>query len=259
MATGHAPWSGVDGDAIAALHRIGYTDAMPEVPQWLSAEAKDFLAGCLVRQAGDRCTVAQLLEHPFLASATSVHTKLDDVKTKWVSPKSTLDAAFWESESDTEDELPASQSSSERIKALACPSSALPDWDADDGWIDVLCAAPTEGPDSNPAAVPAEETAGLDDALTSKERTAETAGVLDIFVDYSSVLNVGESCDDSVVRTVHQPLDISVRHELVPCKLFCDGSINAIDFVLAQTLRLALLLRFSAHNTSSALHRHTFD
>jgi serine/threonine protein kinase len=259
MATGHAPWSGVDGDAIAALHRIGYTDAMPEVPQWLSAEAKDFLAGCLVRQAGDRCTVAQLLEHPFLASATSVHTKLDDVKTKWVSPKSTLDAAFWESESDTDDELSASQSSAERIKALACPASALPDWDADDGWIDVLSSAPTEGPDSNAVAVPAEETAGLDDASTSEEATAETAAVLDIFVGSTYSSNVGESCDDSVVPTVHQPLQISFRHELVPCKLFCDGSTNAIDQVLAQTPRLALLLCFSAHSTSSSLHCDTFD
>ncbi|XP_051209245.1 mitogen-activated protein kinase kinase kinase 18-like [Lolium perenne] len=257
MATGRAPWSGVDGDAIAALHRIGYTNAMPEVPQWLSAEAKDFLAGCLVRQAGDRCTAAQLLEHPFLASAVVLDRKFEDVKTKWVSPKSTLDAAFWESESDTEDELPASQSSAERIKALACHSSALPDWDADDGWIDVLCAATTEGS----VAVPAEETTGMDDALTSEEPTAETAGVLDIFVDSStcSSSNVGEPCDDSVVRTVHQPLQISFWHELVPCKLFCDVSTNAIDFLLAQTLCLALLLCFSAHGTSPALHCDTFD
>ncbi|XP_051210134.1 mitogen-activated protein kinase kinase kinase 17-like [Lolium perenne] len=255
MATGRAPWSGMVGDAFAAMHRIGYTNATPEVPQWLSAEAKDFLAGCLVRQAGDRCTAAQLLEHPFLASATSVDTKLEDVKTKWVSPKSTLDAAFWESESDTEDELPASQSSAERIKALACPSSALPDWDADDGWIDVLCAATTEGS----VAVPAEETTGMDDALTSKEATAESAGVLDIFVGSTYISNVGESCDDSVVPTVHQPLQISFRHELVPCKLFCDGSTNAIDQVLAQTPRLALLLCFSAHSTSSSLHCDTFD
>ncbi|KAK1603348.1 hypothetical protein QYE76_018027 [Lolium multiflorum] len=261
MVTGRAPWSGVDGDSIAAMHRIGYTDAIPEVPQWLSAEAMDFLARCLIRQAGDRCTAEQLLEHPFLASAVVLDTKLADVKTKWVSPKSTLDAAFWESESDTDDELSASQSSAERIKALACPASALPDWDADNGWIDVLSAAPTEGSDSNAVAVPAEETAGLDDTLTSEKPIAETAVVLDIFVDSCtcSSSNVGEPCDDSVVRTVHQHLEISFRHELVPCKLFCDGSTNAIDFVLAETLRLALLLCFSAHSTSSALHCDTLD
>uniref|UniRef100_A0A8I6WIF6 Protein kinase domain-containing protein n=1 Tax=Hordeum vulgare subsp. vulgare TaxID=112509 RepID=A0A8I6WIF6_HORVV len=95
MATGHAPWSGMDGDALAALHRIGYTQAVPEVPESLSADAKDFLARCLVRQASDRCTAAQLLEHPFLASAgVGVYAKPQAAESKWVSPKSTLDATF---------------------------------------------------------------------------------------------------------------------------------------------------------------------
>ncbi|KAM0885917.1 hypothetical protein ACQ4PT_029989 [Festuca glaucescens] len=108
--------------------------------------------GCLRPAYGG--AAAGLLEHPFLASA-GVDAKLEeDVKNKWVSPKSTLDAALWESESDTEDELSVSQSSAERIKALACPASALPDWDSDEGWMDVLSAAPMEAQDA--AAVPAE-------------------------------------------------------------------------------------------------------
>jgi serine/threonine protein kinase len=128
MATGRAPWSGADGDALAGMHWIGYTDAVPDVPQWLSAEAKDFLGLCFLRRASDRCTAAQLLDHPFLATAV-FDTKLEAVEGKWVSPKSTLDAAFWESESDGEeadDEL--SHSTADRIKALACPVSALPDF-----------------------------------------------------------------------------------------------------------------------------------
>ncbi|EAY75499.1 hypothetical protein OsI_03399 [Oryza sativa Indica Group] len=68
MATGRAPWSDMD-DVLAAVHRIGYTDAVPEVPVWLSAEAKDFLAMCFARNAGDRSTAAQLLEQPFVAGA----------------------------------------------------------------------------------------------------------------------------------------------------------------------------------------------
>ncbi|XBI28394.1 hypothetical protein VPH35_052635 [Triticum aestivum] len=55
MATGRAPWSDMD-DVLAAMHRIGYTDAVPEVPAWLSAEAKHFLALCFARDARDRCT-----------------------------------------------------------------------------------------------------------------------------------------------------------------------------------------------------------
>ena len=91
MATGRAPWGDAD-DVLAALHRIGYTDAVPEVPRWLSAEAKDFLARCFARDAADRPAAAQLLEHPFVAFAGG-----DEDNVWWVSAKSTMDAAFWES------------------------------------------------------------------------------------------------------------------------------------------------------------------
>jgi hypothetical protein len=230
MATGQAPWSGMDGDALAAMHRIGYKDAVPEVPKWLSAEAKGFLAGCFIRRACDRCTAAQLLEHPFLASAV-LDTKLEAVAGKWVSPKSTLDAAFWESESDgeeAEDEL--WHSTADRFKALACPASALPDWDSDEGWIDVLSAAPTEAQDA--VAVPVEGSTDLDDAISSEEQTADS-GLVDITMDSSddSVLNVAEGNYGSVGHNKHQSLEIAVCHELlVRCKLFCYRSMNTIDF-----------------------------
>jgi hypothetical protein len=66
--------------------------------------------------------------------------KAEDAKPKWVSPKSTLDAAFWESdeEEDEEEEVEEMpESAADRIKALAGPCSALPDWESDDGWIEV--------------------------------------------------------------------------------------------------------------------------
>ncbi|KAK1699094.1 hypothetical protein QYE76_015791 [Lolium multiflorum] len=134
IATGRAPWSGV-ADVIAALHLIGYTDAVPEVPKHLSAEAKDFLDKCLRRRAGDRWTAAELLEHPFLALAGCGC----DVEVKWVSPKSTLDAAMWEvdSEDEEEDNVPE-DCTTERMKALAGSYSVLPDWESDDGWMNVL-------------------------------------------------------------------------------------------------------------------------
>jgi mitogen-activated protein kinase kinase kinase 17/18 len=136
MATGRAPWSDVD-DVLAAVHRIGFTDATPAVPGWLSPEAKDFLARCFARNPRDRCTAAQLSEHPFLASA-GCGVKAEEVAAKWVSPKSTLDAALWESDTDEEDAEIMALSCAERIEALAGPCSALPDWDSDEGWIQVL-------------------------------------------------------------------------------------------------------------------------
>ncbi|KAF8676209.1 hypothetical protein HU200_047080 [Digitaria exilis] len=135
MATGRAPWSDMDGgDVLAALHRIGYTDAVPEVPAWMSEEGKDFLARCFARDAADRWTAAELLEHPFVAFAIGD----DDEKARWVSPKSTLDVAFWDSESDGEEEEMSVEDAAERIKSLACAAAAFPDWDCEEGWIDVL-------------------------------------------------------------------------------------------------------------------------
>ncbi|XP_006646239.1 mitogen-activated protein kinase kinase kinase 17-like [Oryza brachyantha] len=135
MATGRAPWSYME-DILSVVHRIGYTDAVPEVPGWLSVEAKDFLARCFARNPRERWTASQLLEHPFLASAGS-SVKAGEAAPQWASPKSTLDAAFWESDTDDEED-DMSESPAERIRALACPCSALPDWDSDEGWIEVL-------------------------------------------------------------------------------------------------------------------------
>ncbi|XP_044973986.1 mitogen-activated protein kinase kinase kinase 18-like [Hordeum vulgare subsp. vulgare] len=161
MATGRAPWSDM-GDVLAAMHRIGYTDAVPAVPAWLSAEAKHFLSMCLARNARDRCTSAQLLEHPFLASA-GCGVKPEEAAAKWVSPKSTLDAALWESDTEDDHDDYGSESPAERIRALASPSSAFPDWDSDEGWTDVLN-------ESRDAAANAAE----DEPASSGEEASET-------------------------------------------------------------------------------------
>jgi hypothetical protein len=128
VSTGRAPWSDMD-DVLAAVHRIGYTDALPEVPAWLSAEAKDFLARCFRRRRWDRPTAEQLVAHPFVASAAR-DSKPERVKSERPSPKTTLNDAFWDSDDDMSTTSPA-----ERIGALA--TSALPDWDSDEGWIDL--------------------------------------------------------------------------------------------------------------------------
>jgi mitogen-activated protein kinase kinase kinase 17/18 len=176
MATGRAPWSDLDGLPAAVL-RVGYTDAVPEAPRWMSPEAKDFLARCFARDPRDRCTAAQLLEHPFLASAGC------GAMAEWVSPKSTLDAALWESDADdgSDDEVDVSESPAQRIKALACPCcSALPDWDSEEGdWIEVLgeqCEANGLVP---PTKEVAKETASEDEC-----QLLILSGVLETEVDF---------------------------------------------------------------------------
>ncbi|VAH10099.1 unnamed protein product [Triticum turgidum subsp. durum] len=138
------------------------------------------------------------------------------VENKWVSPKSTLDAAFWESESDTDeaDDEPSHGAAERRISALACPASALPDWDSDEGWIDVL-SGPTEA-----VAVPAKVTCGIivDDAITSEEESIDPeSGALDITVDveYSSVLNAGQETYDDGSVSHHQSPENLASDQLV--------------------------------------------
>ncbi|RCV26921.1 hypothetical protein SETIT_5G284300v2 [Setaria italica] len=174
MATGRAPWSDME-DLLAAVHRIGYTDAVPEVPAWMSAEAKDFLARCFARNPRDRCTAAQLLEHPFLASA-GCGVKTEEVAARWVSPKSTLDAALWESDSDdSDDEGDVSESPTQRIKELAGACSALPDWDSDEGdWIQVLNEQCDKACHLVPVKEAAREMAGEDKRLLLLSEALET-------------------------------------------------------------------------------------
>ncbi|KAJ1284966.1 hypothetical protein BS78_03G245200 [Paspalum vaginatum] len=164
MATGRAPWgrAGDGDDLLAALHRIGYTDAVPEVPEWLSPDAKDFLSRCFQRRAAARPAAAQLLAHPFVAAAAArdfgfpakeEQEQEQGQGQEFPSPNTTLlHDAFWDSDDDDDDEM--STGAAERIGALACAASALPDWDADDGWIDLRDDRHTElTVDEPPAAV----------------------------------------------------------------------------------------------------------
>ncbi|KAI5019674.1 hypothetical protein ZWY2020_044562 [Hordeum vulgare] len=108
---------GCSRKAAADVPIIGGTPAFmaPEVARGEEqGPAADVWAlGCM---ASGRCTAAQLLEHPFLASAV-VEVKPQAVASKWVSSKSTLDAAFWESESESDTEEAQHDSTAEmRIK-----------------------------------------------------------------------------------------------------------------------------------------------
>jgi hypothetical protein len=216
MATGRAPWSDM-ADVLAALHRIGYTDAVPEVPAWLSAEAKHFLSMCFARDPRDRCTAAQLLEHPFLASA-GCGAKPDEETAaaagKWVSPKSTLDAELWEVSDTEEDEDDVSESPAERIKALA--SSSFPDWDSDEGWIDVL----NEIPESIDAA--ADKAAGEDHGVPAEECLETEVDFPDAYVeDADRVPTVGSAA----ARLVEQHKELcSGLVPVFPVSTFCDES-----------------------------------
>nr|XP_017233538.1 PREDICTED: mitogen-activated protein kinase kinase kinase YODA-like [Daucus carota subsp. sativus] len=67
MATTKPPWSQFEG--VAAIFKIGHSKELPDMPQNLSDDGKDFIRRCLQRNPLDRPSAAQLLEHPFVKNA----------------------------------------------------------------------------------------------------------------------------------------------------------------------------------------------
>ncbi|WOK92563.1 hypothetical protein Cni_G01254 [Canna indica] len=134
MATGQPPWPDVE-DPVAALHRIGFAADVPKCPSWLSEEAKDFVDKCLRRDARERWTAEQLLQHPFIIAKPSAETCFTEsgVDQVWVSPKSTLEQGLWDSVADEEEEE-EEEDVKQRIRQLAGDGSPASNWTWDDSW-----------------------------------------------------------------------------------------------------------------------------
>ncbi|CAK9148736.1 unnamed protein product [Ilex paraguariensis] len=64
MATSKPPWSQYEG--VAAIFKIGNSKEIPEIPDHLSNDAKNFIRLCLQREPSARPMAPQLLDHPFI-------------------------------------------------------------------------------------------------------------------------------------------------------------------------------------------------
>ncbi|KAI4317105.1 hypothetical protein L6164_025009 [Bauhinia variegata] len=64
MASSKPPWSQYEG--VAAIFKIGNSKDMPEIPEHLSSEAKNFIKLCLQRDPSARPSASKLLDHPFI-------------------------------------------------------------------------------------------------------------------------------------------------------------------------------------------------
>ncbi|KNA09218.1 hypothetical protein SOVF_155550 [Spinacia oleracea] len=64
MAMAKPPWSQYEG--VAAIFKIGNSKDIPEIPDFLSSDAKNFLHRCLQREPSDRPLASELLDHPFV-------------------------------------------------------------------------------------------------------------------------------------------------------------------------------------------------
>ncbi|XP_021675730.2 mitogen-activated protein kinase kinase kinase 3 [Hevea brasiliensis] len=64
MATSKPPWSQYEG--VAAIFKIANSSENPELPNYLSEDAQNFVKLCLQRDPSARPTAVQLLNHPFI-------------------------------------------------------------------------------------------------------------------------------------------------------------------------------------------------
>ncbi|CAK9163922.1 unnamed protein product [Ilex paraguariensis] len=145
MATGSNPWPEAN-DAVSALYRIGYSGDIPEIPSWLSEEAKNFLTKCLIRDSKERWTAKQLLQHPFLDGLGTNPQQEENLNRN--SPTSVLSQGFWDS-SEVSETSPtptvvgsSSNSSAERFRRLIGDTLSsglnLPNWTEDEeDWVNI--------------------------------------------------------------------------------------------------------------------------
>ncbi|KAJ0265710.1 Mitogen-activated protein kinase kinase kinase YODA [Hirschfeldia incana] len=74
MATTKPPWSQYEG--VPAMFKIGNSKDLPDIPNHLSEEGKDFVRKCLQRNPANRPTAAKLLEHAFVKNVMPLERPL---------------------------------------------------------------------------------------------------------------------------------------------------------------------------------------
>ncbi|XP_038901954.1 mitogen-activated protein kinase kinase kinase 18-like [Benincasa hispida] len=142
MATGGgSPWPKTtdDTDPISTLYRIGYSEESPEIPCFLSEEAKDFLEKCLKGNPSERWTANQLVNHPFLRELNSATPrKIQEVHLD--SPTSILEQGIWRSIEESEIResklIKPAAAAEEQIRRLWMVSGE-PRWRDDENWITI--------------------------------------------------------------------------------------------------------------------------
>ncbi|XP_060215553.1 mitogen-activated protein kinase kinase kinase 18-like [Lycium barbarum] len=139
MATGGSPWTSVNNSA-SLLYYIAFSSQTPEIPKFLSSQARDFLSKCLIRNPKQRWSAKQLLNHPFLEELESYDKSNEEFITN--SPTSMLDQGIWNSVEESESIDDSTQNISsmdlplQRVRNLGLHSGKS-GWRWDESWITV--------------------------------------------------------------------------------------------------------------------------
>ncbi|KAG6510235.1 mitogen-activated protein kinase kinase kinase 20-like [Zingiber officinale] len=140
------------------LFAIGFGEESPEIPAELSAEGRDFLNRCFVKDPARRWTAKMLLQHAFVAEEEDVDANRSCIQTEyfqsprsvfglseWPSPRSPSDRMIHSKSNPTKstetDEDPPLTSPADRVKEIA--ETAPPNWAGSPsaGWINVRSSA----------------------------------------------------------------------------------------------------------------------
>ncbi|KAJ8566114.1 hypothetical protein K7X08_030591 [Anisodus acutangulus] len=142
MATGGSPWTSVNNPD-SLLYHIVFSGQTPEIPKFLSSQARDFLSKCLRRDPKQRCSTKQLLNHPFLEES-NLYSKENQESIR-SSPTCILDQGIWNSETidDSTQEISPMNMPVQRVRKLYM-QSGKPDWMLDECWITVRFAVMME-------------------------------------------------------------------------------------------------------------------
>lgn len=125
MATGKPAWNAEKLNIPALMIKIGMSEELPEIPNFLSEEGKDFLRKCFVKDPRIRWTAEMLLDHPFVAG-DEIAESICSADEFEASPRGPLDFPEWISEtsSPTPSIFPANSSFSFSTCTVSSPPSA---------------------------------------------------------------------------------------------------------------------------------------
>ncbi|KAJ4963685.1 hypothetical protein NE237_023624 [Protea cynaroides] len=143
MMMGRPAWKRrADTDISALLYRIGFGEELPEIPEEMSEQGKDFLRKCFVKDSSNRWTVEMLLNHPFVADDI-VSLPQANKPSPSPSPRSAFDFPEWRNSTQSslsnsiscDQEQSVRPDSIDRIRQFV--SQRRPNWESSDSWITV--------------------------------------------------------------------------------------------------------------------------